>query len=370
MIVPLIILILILIATSASGQVQYGTSSTTYSMYGLSSDTKPVSPPNNCFFIETNTGNTYKSSGGSWSIVGMGKDTLAGYYMPIQRAADSITSIKTSIALKLASSGFTKAAMVALGMLAISDTSGMLSNYQTAINGKQAAGTYATPSSSTAFTNKTGNISQWTNDAGYLTVTPAQSFASLTGKPTTLSGYGITDAYPLSGNPSGFLTSLSGAVLTSRTISTTSPLAGGGDLSANRTFSIANSKADNATLGAASFDSSYFNDNGSGLISFALNYGTGTVSASAVTSNAPRGKITYNSPSIIAAGTATFTLTNSYVNSTSTISVGINGNGSNLVSVNCYIKSQTAGSCVVAIQNLSLLSLFNTNMIIDFMVVN
>lgn len=40
-----------------------------------------------------------------------------------------------------------------------------------------------------------------------LSAVPAQSFASLTGKPTTLSGYGITDAYPLTGNPSGFLTS-------------------------------------------------------------------------------------------------------------------------------------------------------------------
>lgn len=33
------------------------------------------------------------------------------------------------------------------------------------------------------------------------------TFASLTSKPTTLAGYGITDAYPLSGNPSNFLTS-------------------------------------------------------------------------------------------------------------------------------------------------------------------
>jgi len=36
--------------------------------------------------------------------------------------------------------------------------------------------------------------------------TPAWS--SITGKPTTLSGYGITDAYPLTGNPSGFLTGI------------------------------------------------------------------------------------------------------------------------------------------------------------------
>jgi hypothetical protein len=46
-----------------------------------------------------------------------------------------------------------------------------------------------------------------TNPEGYISSVPAQSFSSLTGKPTTLSGYGITDAYPLSGNPSGFLTS-------------------------------------------------------------------------------------------------------------------------------------------------------------------
>lgn len=93
---------------------------------------------------------------------------------------------------------------------------------------------YITGSSATALTNKTGNVSMFSNDASYLTginssqVTtalgftpynstnpngyissvPAQSFTSITGKPSTLSGYGITDAYPLSGNPSGFLTSV------------------------------------------------------------------------------------------------------------------------------------------------------------------
>lgn len=83
-----------------------------------------------------------------------------------------------------------------------------------------------------------------TNPSGYISSVPAQSFSSITGKPTTLigygvtdlvaltsgsysnpswitalgwskissapttlSGYGITDAYPLSGNPSAFLTS-------------------------------------------------------------------------------------------------------------------------------------------------------------------
>lgn len=68
---------------------------------------------------------------------------------------------------------------------------------------------FITASSTDTFTNKSGNISQWINNSGYLTSVPAQSWTSITGKPTTLSGYGITDAYPLTGNPSGFLTSAS-----------------------------------------------------------------------------------------------------------------------------------------------------------------
>ena len=39
------------------------------------------------------------------------------------------------------------------------------------------------------------NNNQLTNGAGYITSVPAQSFSSLTGKPTTISGYGITDAF-------------------------------------------------------------------------------------------------------------------------------------------------------------------------------
>lgn len=41
---------------------------------------------------------------------------------------------------------------------------------------------------------------------GSLLETTAPTWASITGKPTTLSGYGITDAYPLSGNPSAYIT--------------------------------------------------------------------------------------------------------------------------------------------------------------------
>jgi hypothetical protein len=50
--------------------------------------------------------------------------------------------------------------------------------------------------------------------ANYSAVGHSHSFASLSSKPTTLSGYGITDAYPLSGNPSGFLTGIADGSIT------------------------------------------------------------------------------------------------------------------------------------------------------------
>ncbi len=45
--------------------------------------------------------------------------------------------------------------------------------------------------------NAAGNALEYVADPGYLTSVPAQSFASLTGKPTTIAGYGITDALAL-----------------------------------------------------------------------------------------------------------------------------------------------------------------------------
>lgn len=42
----------------------------------------------------------------------------------------------------------------------------------------------------------------------------SQAWSTITSTPTTLAGYGITDAYPLTGNPSGFLTSISSGQVT------------------------------------------------------------------------------------------------------------------------------------------------------------
>lgn len=135
--------------------------------------------------------------------------------------------------------------------------------------------------------------------------------------------------------------------------------------------SIANAKADASTKGAATFNSSYFSDNGSGLIANTWVRGTGTISSNAVTINAPRGLITYTSPSILAAGTVSVTLTNSFITSTSTISLTINGLGSDLTgSASVYLKSAANGSCIINIRNLNLLSLFNNNFGIDFTVQN
>lgn len=66
---------------------------------------------------------------------------------------------------------------------------------------------------------------------------------------------------------------------TTRTISTTTPLAGGGDLSANRTLTIADAVADGSTKGAATFTAADFNA-ASGVIS--IDYTNGQAATSSV----------------------------------------------------------------------------------------
>lgn len=86
-------------------------------------------------------------------------------------------------------------------------------------------------------------------------------------------GSNLTVNGAFNGTPTGGTLDLSavtviGAVQSTRTISTTSPLSGGGDMSANRTFSIADAAADGATKGAAAFTSGHFSAS-SGVISLA-----------------------------------------------------------------------------------------------------
>lgn len=67
-----------------------------------------------------------------------------------------------------------------------------------------------------------------------------------------------------------------------RRVDTTTPLLGGGDLSANRTLSIADAAADASTKGAATFSASDFNSS-AGLIS--LDYTNGPVGPGAITTS-------------------------------------------------------------------------------------
>ena len=69
--------------------------------------------------------------------------------------------------------------------------------------------------------NSAANALEFVADPGYLTSVPAQSFASLTGKPTTIAGYGITDAFDGAfGSLSGTPTTLSGYGITDALAST------------------------------------------------------------------------------------------------------------------------------------------------------
>jgi hypothetical protein len=67
----------------------------------------------------------------------------------------------------------------------------------------------------------------------------------------------VTNA--IAGSVTGNAGTVTNGVYTTRTISTTAPLSGGGDLSANRTLSIADAAADGTTKGAATFTASDFN---------------------------------------------------------------------------------------------------------------
>lgn len=111
------------------------------------------------------------------------------------------------------------------------------------------------------------------NGTNYVGLKAADNLAAST--TYTLPTADGTSGQVLSTNGSGTLSwsTATGGVPTSRLISTTAPLSGGGDLSADRTLSISDAVANGTTKGAATFTASDFSDNGSGVIS--LDYANG-----------------------------------------------------------------------------------------------
>lgn len=74
---------------------------------------------------------------------------------------------------------------------------------------------YSTKTVADALYKSIGYAPAWTDVTGKPTFFSG-SFLDLTSKPTTLAGYNISDAYPLIGNPSGFLTTVPWSIITSK----------------------------------------------------------------------------------------------------------------------------------------------------------
>jgi hypothetical protein len=153
------------------------------------------------------------------------------------------------------------ATSIADAALSIAKTSGL----QTALDGKQPIATVLT-NTTASFT-----TAQETKLSGIEAGADVTDTANVTAAGALMDSEVTNLAQVKAFNSADYATAAQGtlagtAVQPARSISTTSPLAGGGDLSANRTLSIADAAADGTTKGAATFTASDFNST-SGVIS-------------------------------------------------------------------------------------------------------
>ena len=222
-----------------------------------------------------------KGAGNSLTVIRNGA-TAGGSYTLLPATASTLGGVKTGSGVAIDGTGVLSVTAAGIGLGSVNNTSDLnkpvstatqaaldgkaatshthaiidVTGLQAALDGKQASGSYVLTSDSRLSDARTP-------------LAHNQAWSTITGTPTTLAGYGITDGYSTS-NPSGFITasalsgylttatasstyatisSLSSYLTTSTAASTYTPqvrtitagtgLSGGGDLSANRTLSLA-----------------------------------------------------------------------------------------------------------------------------------
>ena len=97
-------------------------------------------------------------------------------------------------------------------------------DFQTPLNNYQPIGTYATPNNTMTFTNKSGNISQWTNDSNYITGLTIGTTGITNGTNTRIlyNNAGVLGEYTVTGTGTTAVLSTSPTISTSLTVTTAS----------------------------------------------------------------------------------------------------------------------------------------------------
>jgi hypothetical protein len=152
-------------------------------------------------------------------------------------------------------------------------------------------------------------LSSFTNDVNYLTSVPAQSWTSITGKPTTLSGFGITDGATktaVSDTAAAIRAAIANGFVTNNRLTDTATAlraaiaAGGGGLSTIYAVTSKSGVPDNAILGVGS--STYGTDGTAALQAiFDRNKFGGALVVSWDTHTSGTGLIIYPNTTIVAA---------------------------------------------------------------------
>ena len=166
----------------------------------------------------------YDSTSGKWqnensSSVGGAVDSVNGLTGVVVLDTDDInedgsptnkyfTDARAQAVINSNSAGF----ITASSSDTLTNKSGNVSQFTNDANYSTTTGT-VTPSSSDTFTNKSGNISQWTNDSGYLTSETDSQTLSFSSPSISISG---GNSVNLSALTSGFITASSSDTLTNK----------------------------------------------------------------------------------------------------------------------------------------------------------